>query len=97
MFAPNVEFMRLAILFIGKAAIRAMNMVGKSGLATMFRLGGNVIVNPGINIGNNVVVGSGQRCYQGYPDNMLAAGNPCRVLREITDQDRKYYFQKPGI
>ena len=56
-------------------------------------LGGNVIVNPGINIGNNVVVGSGSVVTRDIPDNMLAAGNPCRVLREITDQDRKYYFR----
>lgn len=56
-------------------------------------LGGNVVVNPGIAIGSNVVVGSGSVVTRDIPANSLAAGNPCRVLREITDRDRPYYFK----
>lgn len=57
-------------------------------------LGGNVIVNPGVTIGNNVVVGSGSVVTRDIPDNMLAAGNPCKIIREIGEDDRKYYFKK---
>lgn len=56
-------------------------------------LGGNVIVNPGVNIGNNVVVGAGSVVTKDIPDNVVAAGNPCRVIREITEEDRKYYYK----
>ncbi|MFA9398240.1 MAG: sugar O-acetyltransferase [Clostridiaceae bacterium] len=56
-------------------------------------LGGNVIVNPGVHIGNNVVVGSGSVVTKDIPDNMIAAGNPCRIIREITEEDRKYYYK----
>jgi acetyltransferase-like isoleucine patch superfamily enzyme len=56
-------------------------------------LGGSVVVNPGVHIGNNVVVGSGSVVTKDIPDNMLAVGNPCRVIREITEEDRKYYYK----
>ena len=48
-------------------------------------IGGQVVINPGVNIGDNVVIGSGSTVTKDIPDNMLAAGNPCRVLREITE------------
>jgi maltose O-acetyltransferase len=56
-------------------------------------LGGNVVVNPGVYIGNNAVIGSGSIVTRDVPDNVLAAGNPCRGIREITEDDRKYYFR----
>jgi maltose O-acetyltransferase len=46
-------------------------------------VGGNVIINPGISIGNNIVIGSGSVVTKNIPDNVIAAGNPCKVLREI--------------
>ncbi len=56
-------------------------------------LGGNVVVLPGITIGNNVVVGAGSVVTKDLPDNAIAAGNPCRVIRYITEEDRKYYYK----
>lgn len=56
-------------------------------------LGGNVVVLPGVTIGNNVVVGAGSVVSKDIPDNVIAAGNPCKVIREITEEDRKYYFK----
>ncbi|WP_160687619.1 sugar O-acetyltransferase [Clostridium sp. C2-6-12] len=56
-------------------------------------VGGNVVINPGVHIGNNVVIGSGSVVTKDIPDNMIAAGNPCKVIREITDEDRKYYYR----
>lgn len=49
--------------------------------------GGNVVVNPGVTIGSNVVIGSGSIVTHDIPDNVVAVGNPCRVLRPITQQD----------
>ncbi len=56
-------------------------------------VGGNVVINPGVHIGNNVVIGSGSVVTKDIPDNVIAVGNPCRIVREITEDDRKYYFK----
>ena len=56
-------------------------------------LGGNTVINPGVTIGNNVVIGAGSVVTKDIPDNVIAVGNPCRVLRAITEEDRKYYFK----
>ena len=57
-------------------------------------LGGNTIVCPGVKIGNNVVIGAGSVVTKDIPDWSIAAGNPCRVIRRITEEDRKYYYKK---
>ena len=56
-------------------------------------VGGNVIITPGVTIGNNVVIGAGSVVTKDIPDNVIAVGNPCRVIREITEEDRKYYYK----
>ena len=56
-------------------------------------VGGNVVINPGVHIGNNVVIGSGSVVTKDIPDNCVAVGNPARVIKEITDEDKKYYFK----
>lgn len=50
-------------------------------------VGGNTIINPGVRIGCNTVIGSGSVVTKDIPDNVIAAGNPCRVIRKITEQD----------
>lgn len=57
-------------------------------------IGGNVVINPDVCIGNNSVVGSGSVVTKDIPDNVIAVGNPCRVFREITDEDKHYYYKK---
>lgn len=56
-------------------------------------LGGGVIVNPGITISNNVVIGSGSVVTKDIRSNSIAVGNPCKVIREINDEDKQYYFR----
>lgn len=56
-------------------------------------LGAGVIVLPGITIGDNSVIGAGSVVTKDIPENVVAVGNPCRVLREIGEKDRKYYFK----
>ena len=57
-------------------------------------LGANVVVCPGVHIGDGSVVGAGSVVTKDIPANVIAAGNPCRVLRPITEEDRPYYFKK---
>ncbi len=54
-------------------------------------LGAGVIVMPGVTIGDNVVIGAGSIVTKDIPSNVVAVGNPCRVLREVTEQDRLFY------
>lgn len=56
-------------------------------------IGGNVTVNPGVTIGKNSVIGSGSVVTRDIPENVIAAGNPCKVIREITKEDRDYYYK----
>lgn len=51
-------------------------------------IGAAVQVLPGVSIGSNVVIGSGSIAVKDIPDNCVAIGNPCRVLREITEADK---------
>lgn len=57
-------------------------------------VGGSTVINPGVNIGNNVVIGSGSVVTKDIPDNVIAVGNPCTVLREITEEDKMYWEKK---
>jgi len=54
-------------------------------------IGTHVSVLPGVTIGNNVVIGAGSVVNRDIPDGVVAAGNPCRVIRKITEEDRKKY------
>lgn len=54
-------------------------------------IGGSTVINPGITIGDNVVIGSGSVVTKDIPKGVVAVGNPCRVLRKITDEDRKLW------
>lgn len=56
-------------------------------------IGGNTVICPGVNIGNNVVIGAGSVVTKDIPDWSIAAGNPCRVIRQITEEDRKFYYK----
>lgn len=56
-------------------------------------IGGNSVICPGVHIGNNVVIGAGSVVTKDIPDWSVAAGNPCRVIRKITDADRKFYYK----
>ena len=56
-------------------------------------LGAGVIVLPGVTIGDNVVVGAGSVVTKDLPSNVVAVGSPCRVLREVGEHDRQFYFR----
>lgn len=56
-----------------------------------------MIVLPGVTIGDNTVIGAGSVVTKDIPSNVVAVGNPCRVLREINEHDKKYYFKNRKI
>lgn len=56
-------------------------------------IGGNSVITPGVTIGDNVVIGAGSVVTRDIPPNCVAVGNPCKVIKQITDDDKKYYFK----
>ena len=60
-------------------------------------IGAGVVIVPGVEIGNNTVIGAGSVVTKDIPSNVVAVGNPCRVLREISEHDNKYYFKDREI
>ena len=60
-------------------------------------LGAGVLVMPGVTIGDNSVIGAGSVVTKDIPANVVAVGNPCRVMREIGEKDREFYFRDRRI
>ena len=60
-------------------------------------LGAGVIVLPGVTIGDNTVIGAGSVVTKDIPANVVAVGNPCKVLREINEHDKEFYYKDRRI
>lgn len=60
-------------------------------------IGAGAIILPGITVGDNTVIGAGSVVTKDMPANVVAVGNPCRVLREIGERDKEYYFKDRKI
>lgn len=57
-------------------------------------IGGNSVVLPGVTIGSNVVIGAGSIVNKDIPDNVVACGNPCKVIRKINEDDKRFWNEK---
>ncbi len=60
-------------------------------------IGAGAVILPGVNIGDNTVIGAGSIVTKDVPANVVAVGNPCRVLRQINGHDKEYYFKNRKI
>ena len=56
-------------------------------------IGGNTVIMPGVHIGSNTVIGAGSVVTKDIPDWSVAVGNPCRVIKKITEEHKKYYYK----
>lgn len=54
-------------------------------------IGGNTVINPGVTIGDDVVIGSNSVVTKSIPSGVVAGGNPCRIIRKITEEDKLYW------
>ena len=95
MFAPNVVISTtghpIHPSFRDKGAQFSLPVVIKDHVW----IGSNVTIMPGVTIGENSVIGAGSVVTRDIPDNVVACGVPCRVMREITEEDKLYY--RPGM
>ena len=60
-------------------------------------IGAGAVIVPGVRIGKNTIIGAGSIVTKDIPDNVIAVGNPCRVLREVGEQDKKYFYKNEEI
>lgn len=60
-------------------------------------IGANVTICPGVTIGENSVIGAGSVVIHDIPANCIAVGNPCKVLREINESDKEFYYKDRRI
>lgn len=97
MFGPNVVIATAGHPILPELREQGYqyNMPVKIGKNCWF--GAGVIVVPGITIGDNVVIGAGSIVTKNIPDNCIAVGNPCKVVRKVNEQDKVFYFKDRKI
>lgn len=94
MFAPNVSIFTAGHPIHAEKRNTGVEYAFPVTIGDNVWIGGNVVINPGITIGKNSVIGSGSVVTKDIPENVIAFGNPCQVIREITEEDKLYYFKK---
>lgn len=97
MFGPNVTVATAGHPILPELREQAYQYNAPVHIGKNCWLGAGVIVLPGVTIGDNVVVGAGSVVTKDLPSNVVAVGNPCRVLREVNERDREYYFKNRKI
>lgn len=94
MFAPNVNIYTAGHPLHPESRNTLYEYGIKVTIGSNVWVGGNVVITPGVTIGDNSVIGAGSVVTHDIPANVVAAGNPCRVIKEIKEEDRKYYYKK---
>lgn len=93
MFGPNVIVATAGHPILPKLREQAYQYNMPVHIGKNCWIGAGAIILPGITIGDNVVVGAGSVVTKDLPSNVVAVGNPCRVLRQVGERDREYYFK----
>ncbi len=97
MFAPNVVLATAGHPILPELREKAYQFNMPIHIGRNCWLGAGVIVMPGVTIGDNTVIGAGSVVTKDIPSDVVAVGNPCRVLRPIGERDREYYFKDRKI
>ncbi len=97
LFGPNVTIATAGHPLLPELRAKAYQYNASVRIGKNCWLGAGVLVMPGVTIGDNVVIGAGSVVTKDIPSDVIAVGNPCRVLREINDHDKEYYFKDKKI
>ncbi|MFP5212526.1 MAG: sugar O-acetyltransferase [Acidobacteriota bacterium] len=97
LFGPNVSLLTAGHPIHFEPRMAGLEYAFPITIGNNVWIGAGVIVNPGVTIGDNAVIGSGSVVTKDVAGDSIAVGNPCRVLREITDEDRQYYYKNLKI
>ena len=97
MFGPNVTIATAGHPILPELRQRGLQYNMPVRIGKNCWLGAGVIILLGITIGDDVVVGAGSVVTKDIPSGVVAVGNPCRILREVGEHDRQYYFKDREI
>lgn len=93
MFGPNVTLARAGHPIDPEARRNSAQFNIPITIGNNVWIGANAVVVPGVSVGENTVIGAGSIVTKDIPCDVIAVGNPCRVLRKINDRDKEYYYK----
>ncbi len=97
MFAPNVVLSTAGHPIDPSLRIRGLQYNKEIHIGNNVWIGAGAMVMPGVTIGDNTVIGAGAVVTRDIPANVVAMGVPCKVIREIGEHDKKYFFRDEEI
>lgn len=97
MFGPNVTIATANHPIEPGLRSKAMQYNKSVHIGENVWVGANTVIVPGVTIGKNSVIGAGSVVTKDIPENVVAVGNPCRVLREISEHDREFFYKQERI
>lgn len=97
MFGPNVTVATAGHPILPELREQAYQYNASVHIGKNCWIGAGAVILPGVTIGDNTVIGAGSVVTKDIPSNVVAVGNPCRVLREISEHDKTYYFKDRKI
>lgn len=97
MFGPNVTIATAGHPILSELREKGLQYNMPVHIGKNCWIGAGALIMPGITIGDNVVIGAGSVVTKDLPSNVVAVGNPCRILREVNDHDKEYYFKNRRI
>lgn len=97
MFGPNVTVATAGHPVLPELRTRGLQYNAPVKIGKNCWIGAGAIILPGVTIGDNSVIGGGSVVTKDIPENVVAVGNPCRVLRTINEHDREFYFKNKRI
>ncbi|MBO4432228.1 MAG: sugar O-acetyltransferase, partial [Clostridia bacterium] len=97
MFGPNVTIATANHPIDPELRARALQYNKDVYIGENVWIGAGVIIVPGVRIGKNSVIGAGSVVTKDIPENVVAVGNPCRVLREISKRNKEYFYKNERI
>ncbi|MGN1478624.1 MAG: sugar O-acetyltransferase [Acutalibacteraceae bacterium] len=97
MFGPNVTIATANHPINPELRSRALQYNKDVHIGENTWIGAGVVIVPGVTIGKNTVIGANSVVTKDIPDNVVAVGNPCRVLREIGEHDREFFYKSERI
>lgn len=97
MFGPNVTIATAGHPIDPTLRIKGLQFNKDVYIAENVWIGAGVIILPGVHIGKNTIIGGGSIVTKDIPDNVIAVGNPCKVLREISEHDKQYFYKNEKI
>ena len=97
LFAPNVTVATAGHPILPSLREKACQFNMPVHIGKNFWIGAGALIMPGVSIGDNTVIGAGSVVTGDIPPNVVAVGNPCRVMREISEHDKEFYYKDRRI